>query len=108
MREGASKVFVSESIKKYILDIVTATRKHAGVLAGASTRGTLALLNASKAYAYTEGRDYVIPDDVKCCAPYVLSHRVSLKAQVALANESAGMPTKCGWLISCGFAESLS
>lgn len=91
MRESAENVYVSEGVRKYILDIVTATRKHAGVLAGASTRGTLALLNAAKAYAYVSGRDYVIPDDVSALSVPVLAHRLVLPLGRGSSGAEAGI-----------------
>jgi len=91
MRESAENVYVSEGVRKYILDIVTATRKHAGVLAGASTRGTLALLNAAKAYAYVSGRDYVIPDDVSALSVPVLAHRLVLSLGRGSSGAEAGI-----------------
>ncbi len=91
MRESAENVYVSEGVRKYILDIVTATRKHAGVLAGASTRGTLALLNAAKSYAYVSGRDYVIPDDVSALSVPVLAHRLVLSLGRGSSGAEAGI-----------------
>lgn len=78
LRQKADAVFVSENIRKYVLDIVTASRKDPKIVAGASTRATLALVKASKAYALINGRDFVIPDDVEYLAPYVLAHRLTL------------------------------
>lgn len=78
LRENASKVFVSETVRRFLLDVVTKTREHVKVAAGVSTRGTLALLNASKAYALVNGRDYCIPDDICRLAVPVLAHRIVL------------------------------
>ncbi|MBC8134429.1 MAG: AAA family ATPase, partial [Fibrella sp.] len=60
------------------VSIVTATREHHQVEVGSSPRGSLALLHAAQAYAATLGRDFVLPDDVKTLAPYVLAHRIVL------------------------------
>lgn len=76
MRKEANKVYVSDPVRNYIVNIVEATRNNARILAGVSTRGTLALLNAAKAYAFLLGRNYVIPDDVNDLAVYVLAHRL--------------------------------
>lgn len=78
MRAEADNVFVSEPVRKYLLDLVTATRKHSKVLAGVSTRGTLALMRAAKVYALINGRNYVIPDDIDNLAVCVLAHRLVL------------------------------
>lgn len=78
LRKDAENVNVHESIKKYIIDIVTATRESEFSLLGASPRGSIALYTASKALALIEGRDYVIPEDVKKLAADVLAHRLML------------------------------
>jgi MoxR-like ATPase len=76
-REAAS-VFVHPSVREYMVDLVQGTRNGEGMVMGVSPRGSLALLRCVKAYAYLEGRDYVIPDDVKSVAPAVLAHRIVL------------------------------
>lgn len=75
-------VYVSDEILNYIVNIVRATRKHSYVEVGVSPRGTLALLKISRVKAVIDGRDYVIPDDVKEIAPYVLAHRLILKSEL--------------------------
>lgn len=72
------KVTVSELMGAYIVQIVTATRTHPDVKLGSSPRGSIALYKLAKAYALYQGRNYVIPDDVKYLAPYILSHRLIL------------------------------
>ena len=76
VRKEIEKVSASEDVKAYIMDIVEATRKSSQVACGVSARGTLALFKASRIMAAMEGRDYVIPENVKKEAPYVLSHRL--------------------------------
>jgi MoxR-like ATPase len=78
LMDAASKVRVSESAETYILRIIDATRNDRGIRLGASPRGSLALLKASKAVALLGGRDYVLPDDIRFLAPYVLGHRLLL------------------------------
>lgn len=68
----------SENIKKYIIELVNSTRTAEYIKLGVSPRGSIALYNTSKAIAMISGRGYVIPDDVKLLAPYVLSHRIIL------------------------------
>lgn len=75
VREAAA-VRCSEKLEEYIVDIVTATRETSEIALGVSPRGSIALHRASKAYAYIQGRDYVLPDDIKYLAPYVLAHRI--------------------------------
>ena len=78
LRNEAENITVQDSIKKYIVDIVTATRESEFTLLGASPRGSLALYSVSKSLALIEGRSYVIPEDVKRSAVDVLSHRLML------------------------------
>ncbi len=78
--DTVGKIKVSEPIKNYIIDIVTATRESDRLRLGVSPRASLALMKASQAYAAIMGRDYVIPDDVKKTAVPTLSHRVIIKS----------------------------
>jgi MoxR-like ATPase len=75
------KVYVSDAIVDYIYAIIKETRIDERVILGASPRAGEHLLYASMALAYLRGRDYVIPDDVKKLAPYVLSHRILIKPE---------------------------
>ena len=88
MINEASQVRVVPAIKQYIIDLVTATRTSEYVKLGVSPRGSIALLKASKAYAYVKGRDYVIPDDVKDIMTSVLSHRLMLSPKGKSAFET--------------------
>ncbi len=81
IQEKIKEVYVDETVIQYILDIVSATRKHSDIAVGASPRGSLALFRTSQALAYIRGRDYVLPDDIKELAPLVLSHRIILKSE---------------------------
>ena len=76
MKKEAVGVYVHEALEKYIVELVSATRKKEKVIAGVSVRGALALMRASKAYAALLGRNYCIPDDVKKLAVPVLAHRL--------------------------------
>ncbi|AFL95219.1 putative AAA-type ATPase chaperone 2 [Thermococcus cleftensis] len=83
MQRAVEEVYVSDAILEYITDIVTATREdRREIEIGASPRGSLALLKLSRAYAALNGRDYVIPDDVKAVAVPALSHRLILKREL--------------------------
>lgn len=73
-----ARVRVDRVVASYIVSIVTATRTHPDLKLGASPRGSLALYALSRAYAAYQGRNYVLPDDVKFVAPYVLAHRIIL------------------------------
>lgn len=74
----SEKVTCSENIKKYIIDIVNASRSADYIKLGVSPRGSIALQRMAKAYAFVNGRDFVLPDDVKTLAPFVLAHRIML------------------------------
>ena len=76
LHECTRKVSVSKEIRKYVLDIINATRNDTNIKLGTSPRGTLALLRMAQSSAILAGRNYVIPDDVKNVAVEVLSHRV--------------------------------
>ena len=78
VRTAYREVTVSDDVKNYLMDIVEATRTQGGFVMGVSTRGALALYRAAQASAALQGRDYVIPEDIKGLAPAVLSHRVVL------------------------------
>lgn len=75
-QEIKEKIYISEKVSGYILDIAEATRKSKHILAGLSTRGVLAISNSAKAKAYFSGRDFVIPEDIKELAEYTIPHRV--------------------------------
>jgi len=80
--EEARRVYVSEAIRKYIVDLVTWLRNNNTLLEGPSARASIWLMKASRAYALINGRNYVIPDDIKAIAPYVLRHRIQLKREM--------------------------
>jgi MoxR-like ATPase len=87
LHEFTKKVKVSTEIRKYIIDIVNATREDINIKLGASPRGSLALTRMAQASAVLDGRNYAIPDDVKNVAVEVLSHRViPLHRRGLLAN----------------------
>ena len=88
MQETVRSIYASEDILAYIGDLVEATRRHNDIKLGISTRGSLALLRSAMAYAAIQGRDYVIPDDVKYIAPFAFSHRIILKRESALGGVS--------------------
>ncbi|MDQ0351841.1 MoxR-like ATPase [Alkalibacillus filiformis] len=81
-------VHVSDSIKKYIVEIVSNTRKNPLIQLGASPRASIALMKAAQAYAYIHGRDYTVPDDVKYMAPHVLSHRLLLTSEAKFEGKT--------------------
>ncbi|MEM9805382.1 MAG: MoxR family ATPase [Cyanobacteria bacterium P01_D01_bin.56] len=76
LQQHCQQVKVDNSVQKYMINLVRSTRDHDDVALGVSPRGTVALYRAVQALAFLEGRDYVLPDDVKFLAPSVLAHRV--------------------------------
>jgi MoxR-like ATPase len=82
MQDAIEDVHVSEPVRRYIVDVVRATREATQLQVGASPRGSLALLTAARARAVVAGREFVTPDDVKVLAPAALAHRVSLRPEL--------------------------
>ncbi|HUU65355.1 MAG TPA: MoxR family ATPase [Dehalococcoidales bacterium] len=83
------QVYVEESVRHYIVAIAQATRNHQGIKLGASPRASLSLYLASQSLAALQGRNYVIPDDVKYLVIPVLSHRLVAKVESKLRGQSA-------------------
>lgn len=79
IQEALELVLITDEVMKYIVEITTATRNYDTVATGASPRGSIALAQAACGLAILEGRNYVVPDDVKRLAPYVLAHRMIMK-----------------------------
>lgn len=76
VRNNFHNVYASKDVMEYLMAIIEGTRKNEKILIGVSPRGTLALFKACQAYAAINGRDFILPEDVKKIAPYVLNHRV--------------------------------
>jgi MoxR-like ATPase len=85
------RIYVEESVRNYIVAVTQATRNHKGIKLGASPRASLNLYLASQALAAIDGRDYVIPDDVKHLAVPALAHRTIVKAETGIRGHSAEM-----------------
>jgi len=106
MRSNVKEIRVDEEVESYLLQIVRKTREHPSIELGVSPRGTLALMKASQGKAFLEGRTYVIPNDIKEMAPYVLSHRIFLTTEGSLTKmpeevleeviESVPVPVEAG------------
>lgn len=91
MRKSVQQVIVEEGIFSYISNITQASRHSPDLLLGASTRAATHVLLATKSYAALQGRDYVVPDDVKSIVPAVLRHRLLLKPEAELDGLDADM-----------------
>ncbi|MCL5958242.1 MAG: MoxR family ATPase [Chloroflexi bacterium] len=86
LQETIKDVYVHPMVKDYIVALVEATRRHEDIYLGASPRGSLALYRASQGWAALEGRDYVIPDDVKGLAEGTLAHRMIVNPSARIKN----------------------
>ena len=86
MQAAVERVTVEESVGRYCVELTGATRAHPHALMGASPRGALGLLLASRAFAIIAGRDYVTPEDVKAVAEPVLAHRITVKPEMWMSE----------------------
>lgn len=89
LQEAIKDVYIDDLIEEYIVSLVAATRTHEDVYLGASTRGSLALYRTAQARAAIQGRDFVIPDDIKELALPVLGHRLIINPAARIRNVSA-------------------
>ncbi|HSJ49926.1 MAG TPA: AAA family ATPase [Actinomycetota bacterium] len=90
MVEQAREVHVAAGVRRYIVDLIEASRRHPDVYLGASPRASIMLLRAARAVAAAEERDFVIPDDIKALALPVLAHRVIVTADAVMGGRSSG------------------
>ncbi len=89
MQRQVEEVFVDEDIEQYLVDLTTKTRNHPQVAVGASPRGTLTLLKMSRAWAAIQGRNFVLPDDVKVFVKPALNHRLILRPDLWSVSHAA-------------------
>ena len=89
LAEAIWNVRVDESVRKYIVALIQATRTHPDLVLGASPRGSLALYRAAQARAAVAGRPFVLPDDVQAIVPLALPHRCIVKPESALRGRTA-------------------
>ena len=89
MQEQVKQIYVDDRVLGYLSKIVDGTRKHSMITLGVSPRGTLALMDMAKARAFVQGREFVLPEDIKEVAGAVLAHRLLLngKARMSHATE---------------------
>ena len=88
LRQMMQKVFVEPSLLRYISSIVQLSRQSKAIFLGASPRASVAMLQASKAYALLQGRDFVTPDDIKQVTPSILQHRLILNAEAEMEGHT--------------------
>jgi len=89
LQEQVANIHVNESLVEYLMSIIQTTRTHPEVALGVSTRGALVYFKACQALAMVNGREFVVPEDVKRLASPVLSHRILLKDRRAMRGESS-------------------
>ena len=89
LQDERRAIRVEDSVRDYIVQVARATRKNSEIQLGASPRATLSLYQTAQAWAAIQGREFVLPDDVKYLAPYVLSHRMIISAQAQLHGRDA-------------------
>ncbi len=94
LRQGVEAVRVEPQVTAYITAIVRATRDAASLTLGASPRAGVSLLKAARAAALLDGREFVVPDDVKLLAPAVLRHRISVAPELELEGVTADVALK--------------
>jgi MoxR-like ATPase len=90
-QEAVHQVHVDEKVIRYIVQLIQATREHYDIVLGGSPRASMALFRCAQAFAAIHGFDFVLPDDVKCIAPYVLRHRLILRPESRLRKKSIGV-----------------
>jgi MoxR-like ATPase len=88
-REHVGRVMVEPAVQGYVLELIRRSRRHPSVTWGASTRAAVGLLRASRARAACDDRSFVIPDDVKFCAPFALAHRMVLEPEAQMSGVTA-------------------
>ncbi|MDQ1705010.1 MAG: MoxR-like ATPase [Frankiaceae bacterium] len=88
LTQAVRAVHIAESVRRYAIDLVTATRDNRDLRLGASPRATLHLLRTGRAAAALDGRDYVLPDDLQILAVPVLAHRLLLSAEAQVARRT--------------------
>jgi len=89
LQNEVKQVYVDETIKRYIVEMSIGTRTHPHVYLGVSPRGSIALMKAAQSYAFMQGRDYVIPDDVQSLIKAVFVHRLIVKSEAKFEGVSA-------------------
>ena len=89
MRETVRTILIAEPVEEYIVNLVRATRERKEIRLGASPRASVALYRSAQAWAFLDGRNFVLPDDVKVLAPAVLSHRLIVDIDYSLRGSTA-------------------
>ena len=88
MQDQVKQIYVDDKVLSYLSKIIDGTRKHSMITLGVSPRGTLAFMDMSKACAFVQGRNYVLPEDVQAVAKAVLAHRLLLDGKARMSHVS--------------------
>jgi len=88
MRAAVEEVYIDPDVRRYMVELAASTRRHQQVVVGASPRGSLALLKLARAWAAIQGRDFVVPDDIKLFARPALAHRLVLDPNLWGSNKT--------------------
>jgi MoxR-like ATPase len=88
LQQEVKNVYIADSVRRYILDIIDNLRSHPDVLMGLSTRASIAMLKGARARAFVQGRDFVIPDDVKSLLLPTLTHRLQISPEAEMDDIS--------------------
>jgi MoxR-like ATPase len=91
LQRQTRRLYVGSSVRRYIVDVVNATRRHPKVMLGASPRASIALMQGAQAHALLAGRHYTTPDDVQQMAVPVLAHRLMLRSDAASPARAEGV-----------------
>ena len=86
IQEEVRSVYIHDDLIQYIVDFITRTRKTLQLTLGASPRASIMVMEAAKAYAYLEGRGFVIPEDILCLLPHMLPHRLLVSSEGRIQN----------------------
>lgn len=89
LQQQVKEVYIDKIVQNYIIQLIKRTREDNAIYLGASPRASIALMKAAKAFAFIHNRDYVLPDDVKYLAPFVLSHRIILTSEAKFEGQNA-------------------
>ncbi|MCK9594279.1 MAG: MoxR family ATPase [Candidatus Omnitrophica bacterium] len=89
LQAEVKNVDISENVLEYIVKLVSSTRRQDDIKLGASPRASIALMKAGSAWAFLEGRNYVVPDDIVKLLPWVLKHRIVLQHKALIAGHTA-------------------
>ena len=95
MQQNIKSLEVSRVVSRYLVQVVQSTRKNKKIAVGVSPRGSLALFRSVQAYAAIQGRNYVIPEDIKYIAPYVMAHRITAGSGFYSKEEKTELIKEC-------------